>query len=76
MGGGIIVEFFLPPPPHAPSLRKGPICVFRAIKFCSMQIAPYLIIFRELADFLAASSWIGIVIPSSLAPVLNHGSRC
>ena len=25
---------------------------------------------------LAAFSWIGIVIPSSLVPVLNHGSRC
>ena len=24
----------------------------------------------------AASSWIGIVIPSSLVAVLNHGSRC
>ena len=25
---------------------------------------------------LPPSSWIGIVIPSSLVPVLNHGSRC
>ena len=24
----------------------------------------------------AGGSWIGIVIPSSLVPVLNHGSHC
>ena len=30
---------------------------------------------QEMAFLLAAFSWIGIVIPSSLAPVLNHGSR-
>ena len=38
-------------------------------KYCRCSLSSFCLL-------QAASSWIGIVIPSSLVPVLNHGSRC
>ena len=47
-------------------------CLSRSAGYCNYLTKTSLFACR----LQAASSWIGIVIPSSLVAVLNHGSRC